>query len=102
LPKLEPWHNRLRHAAHTQRIARRKASFRHLDAAEVCRTLANREPANAADLAALAYDHLRDLARKIRDGSTNDYRQYWSLDDRTKGRNDRSRKTTVATPCSPT
>lgn len=78
LPKLAPWHNRLRHAAHTQRIARRKASFRHLDAAEVCRTLANREPANAADLAALAYDHLRDLARKIRDGSTNDYRQYWS------------------------
>lgn len=80
LPKLELWHNRLRHAAHTQRIARRKAIFRHLDAAEVCRTLANREPANTADLAALAYDYLRDLARKIRDGSTNDYRQYWSYD----------------------
>ena len=84
LPKLAPWHNRLRHAAHTQRIARRKASFRHLDAAEVCHTLANREPANAADLAALVYAHLRDLARKIRDGSTNDYRQYWSLDESNK------------------
>ncbi len=34
LPKLAPWHNRLRHATHTQRVARRKASFRHLDAAE--------------------------------------------------------------------
>jgi hypothetical protein len=84
LPNLAPWHNRLRHAAHTQRIARRKAGFRHLDAAEVCRTLANREPANAPDLAALAYAHLRDLARKIRDGSTNDYRQYWSLDESNK------------------
>ena len=80
LPQLAPWHDRLQHAAHTQRIARRKASFRHLGAAEVCRTLANREPANAADLAALTYGHLRDLARKIRDGSTNDYRQYWSYD----------------------
>ena len=80
LPQLAPWHDRLQHAAHTQRIARRKASFRHLGAADVCRTLANREPANAADLAALTYGHLRDLARKIRDGSTNDYRQYWSYD----------------------
>jgi hypothetical protein len=84
LPKLASWHNRLQHAAHAQRIARRKASFRHLDTAEVCRTLANREPANAADLTALTYAHLRDLARKIRDGSTNDYRQYWSLDESNK------------------
>ena len=84
LPKLAPWHNRLQHAAHTQRVARRKAGFRHLDATEVCHTLANREPANAADLAALVYAHLRDLARKIHDGSTNDYRQYWSLDESNK------------------
>jgi hypothetical protein len=80
LPALAPWHNRLQHAAHTQRIARRKASIRHLNATEVCRALANREPANAADLAALTYEHLRDLARKIHDGSTNDHRQYWSYD----------------------
>ncbi|UJO99574.1 MAG: hypothetical protein LZF64_10280, partial [Nitrosomonas sp.] len=26
------------------------------------------------------FDHLRDVARKIRHGSTNDYRQYWSCD----------------------
>lgn len=80
LPELAPWHNRLRHAAQAQRIARRKAGFRPPNVAEICRTLANREPANAADLAALAYAHLRALARKIRDGSTNDYRQYWSYD----------------------
>lgn len=78
ISRLAPWHNRLRHAAHAQRIARRKAEFRPPNVAEVCRTLAGQQPANAADLAALAYDHLRNLARKIRDGSTNDYRQYWS------------------------
>jgi hypothetical protein len=80
LPKLAPWHNRLRHAAHAQRIARRKAEFRLPNVGEVCRTLANLQPANAADLAALTYDHLHDLADKIRNGSTNDYRQYWDDD----------------------
>lgn len=80
LPQLTPWRNRLRHATHTQRIAWRKASFRHLSAIEVCNTLANRTPATAADLAALTYECLVELSRKIRDGSTNDYKQYWSLD----------------------
>lgn len=46
--------------------------------ADIDCTLANLQPANAADLAALTFDHLRDVARKIRNGSTNDYRQYWS------------------------
>lgn len=87
--QLRSWRSRLQRAAHTQRIARRKASFRHLSAAEVCRTLANREPTNAADLAALTYGHLCDLARKIRDGSTNDYQQYWSYDP--KGKPERSK-----------
>ncbi|MDA8248671.1 MAG: hypothetical protein M0Z28_05775 [Rhodospirillales bacterium] len=80
LRPLAEWHNRLRGALHAQRIARRKASFRHLDAVQVCRTLANLQPASAADLAALVLDHLCDIARKIRDGATDDYRQYWSYD----------------------
>jgi hypothetical protein len=81
MPQLAPWQGRLQHAAHTQRIARRKAAFRPSGIAEICRTLANREPANAADLAALTYEHLRELGRKIRDGSTNDYRQYWEYNE---------------------
>lgn len=80
LPKLSGWHSALRGALHSQRIARRKASLSRLGCVEVSRTLANLEPASAADLAALAFDHLCDIARKIRDGSTNDYRQYWSYD----------------------
>jgi len=78
LSNLAHWHNALRSAIHTQRIARRKASFRCLGVEEVSRTLANLQPASAADLAALALDHLRDIARNIRNDNTNDYKQYWS------------------------
>lgn len=81
LSSLLHWHSSLRGALHSQRIARRKASFHPLGAENVSRTLASLQPVNAADLAALAFDHLRDIARKIRDGSTNDYRQYWSYDE---------------------
>lgn len=78
--KLSSWHNVLLGALHTQRIARRKASFQQLSVVEVSRVLGNVQPANAADLAALVFDHLRDIARKIRDGNTNDYKQYWSYE----------------------
>lgn len=67
----------LRGALHDQRIARRKAAFRRLGVEEVSLTLANLQPASAADLAALTFDHLRDIAKNIRHDNTNDYRQYW-------------------------
>ncbi|MEQ1742587.1 MAG: hypothetical protein ABL869_08835 [Candidatus Nitrotoga sp.] len=84
LPSLAQWHNVLSGALHDQRISRRKATFRRLSVEEVSRTLANLQPASAADLAALTFDHLRDIARKIRDGSTDDYGQYWSYDESNK------------------
>lgn len=84
LPSLVNWHSALQHALHTQRIARRKATFRRLGVEEVDRTLANLQPASTADLAALAFDHLRVIARNIRDSSTNDYKQYWSYDESNK------------------
>lgn len=80
LPELKSWQNHLRNALHSQRIVRCKASFKRLSTKEIDRTLANLQPACAADLAALTFDHLRDIAEKIRNGSTNDYRQYWSYD----------------------
>lgn len=84
LPKLAHWCNELRGALHSQRITRRKATFRKLSAKEVDHTLANLQPTSAADLTALTLDHLRDIARKIRDGSTDDYEQYWSRDESNK------------------
>lgn len=80
LPVLAHWHSELRAALHSQRIARRKATFRPVSVEAVSHTIADLQPANAADLAALTFEHLRDIAKKIRNGSTNDYKQYWSLD----------------------
>lgn len=87
LPKLTHWRNHLRSASHSQRIARRKASFRRLSIREVDLTLANRQPASAADLVALTFAHLRDIAQKIRNGNTDDYQQYWSYDENNKALN---------------
>ncbi|MBS0496327.1 MAG: hypothetical protein JSR51_01585 [Proteobacteria bacterium] len=84
LPELKSWQNHLRNALHSQRIIRRKASFKRLSTKEIDHTLANLQPAGAADLAALTFHHLRDIARKIRDGSTDDYEQYWSYGENNK------------------
>lgn len=82
-PALNTWREHIRQAAYEQHIARRKALFQPASVDAVCKTLANRQPANAADLWALTVDHLTALADSIRNGSTNDYRQYWDKDRQT-------------------
>jgi len=84
LPSLSDWHNRLQIARHDQQITRRKATFRQPTIAEVDSTLANLRPANAADLSALVMEFLQDIAHRIRDGNTNDYKKYWSYDEKNK------------------
>ena len=76
-PDLSRWHRVLSRARDSQRVIRRDAAYCHPEIQEVCRTLANGRPANAADLAALVTDHLQDVGRNIRDGNTSDWRQYW-------------------------
>ena len=58
----------------------RETTFGHPTVAQVCETLANRGPANAADLAALVSEHLQELASDIRHGSTDQYKQFWNVD----------------------
>lgn len=77
---LKPWREHMTQAAYEQRIARRKALFQPAPIDAVCKTLANLQPANAADLWALTVDHLTALVDSIRNGSTNDYKQYWNGD----------------------
>lgn len=79
-PALNTWREHIRRAVYEQHIARRKALFQPASVDAVCKTLANRQPANAADLWALTVNHLTALADSIRNGSTNDYRQYWDKD----------------------
>lgn len=74
---LKPWSTQLKHAIYEQQLLRRKALFKHASVAEVCNTLANLQPANAADLHALVLDHLNELAHDIRHSSTDNYDQYW-------------------------
>lgn len=76
--KLAQWGEVLRRAIFDQQITRRKARFQPATVPQICNTLANLKPANAADLWALTLDHLTQLAREIRDGNTDDYDQYWS------------------------
>lgn len=74
---LKQWEGALRRAIFDQQLTRRKALFKPASVTKVSSTLANLTPANAADLCALTLDHLQQLGLEIRNGNTNDYRQYW-------------------------
>lgn len=79
-PKLSQWHGALRHAMQSQHVSRREALYRHPSREEVEHTLADLQPANAADLAALTGEYLGELARWMRDGHTDAYKQFWNED----------------------
>lgn len=72
-PDLAEWHPRLRTVLQAQRISNSPP----VSLEQVRRTLRNGPPANVADLKSLTCDHIRDLAKRIKNGNTNDYRQYW-------------------------
>ncbi len=76
--KLRHWRTDLQHAAKLQADARREAEFSYASVDAVLATLDGLWPANAADLAALTTDYLRQMARRIRSDSTSDWRQYWN------------------------
>ena len=77
---LEHWRPALLRACEEQRVVCRDAAYWHPGAEQVCRTLDNGPPANAADLAALVTDRLGELGDRIRNGNTDDWRQYWNED----------------------
>lgn len=80
IDSLRAWHGLLRHYRESQRGASREANFRRSSAADIVRTLADAEPANAADLQALLVQHLRDIAQDDRDDNTTGYLRYWNVD----------------------
>ena len=75
---LHRWQTALQRAQFEQRAARREACFRHPDIRQVSYTLKNQSPANTGDLAALTTDVLQEMAHRIRNGNTDDYRQFWN------------------------
>ncbi|HEB86243.1 MAG TPA: hypothetical protein ENI68_04385, partial [Gammaproteobacteria bacterium] len=84
LPELKQWSDALRGALYHQCKLARDASFLPPNIFQVKKTLNNAEPANSADLMAVALSHLSDIARQIRDGSTNDFKLYWNTDSHDK------------------
>lgn len=84
---LVPWRFNIVNAASQQNTIRREASFRHKDVNQVLQVLDNLKPANAADLAALVADILSDMARRICDGNTSDWHQYWNVDSHNRPQN---------------
>ncbi|MDE0191615.1 MAG: hypothetical protein OXQ90_09685 [Gammaproteobacteria bacterium] len=80
IPEAQPWSPAITHVAERQATKRREHEYRHSDIAQVVETLDNRTPANAGDLAALVFDHLKEISGRIRHGSTSDWRHYWNVD----------------------
>ena len=81
---LGSWRSRLTDAAYRQNAIRREANFRHCDRERVIAVLENGKPANAADLASLTLNHLREIGRTIQAGNTSDWRQYWNMESPTE------------------
>ena len=79
-PDAKPWLSAIADAGERQARKRREQEYRHCDTRQVVQTLDNGSPANTGDLAALVFDELTELSKKVSDGSTSDWRQYWNLD----------------------
>ena len=79
-PDAKGWLSAIADAGERQARKRREQEYRHCDTRHVVQTLDKGSPANAGDLAALVFDELSELSKKVRDGSTSDWRQYWNLD----------------------
>ena len=77
-PALSSWRDVLSRAQDAQRVTWRDAVYHHFTIEQVCQTLNDGTPANAADLSALVMDRLRELADQIRRGNTDDWSQYWN------------------------
>jgi hypothetical protein len=80
LPSLVKLKYALEDARHQQRLRQRENEFRFLPSREVAQVLANKAPASNADLAALALDHLDNIAIEIRNDNDDGYRNFWNIE----------------------
>ena len=82
-PDLTAWKSEIARAQEEQGRRIRAAKRPDLNLEKVQKALQGGPPANVADLTALTTDILEDLANRIRNGPTNDWRQYWHRDQKT-------------------
>ncbi len=75
---LSKWRIHLQDAVDEQRALRRQSEFTHCDINKLLQTLDKKRPANVDDLVVLLLEDFGEMGKKIRDGSTNDWHQYWN------------------------
>lgn len=83
-PDLTVWKREIEQAQEERNRNRRAAQRTDLSLKHVQNALQGGPPASASDLSALTTDTLEELADRIRNGQTNDWRQYWYWDHETK------------------
>lgn len=77
LQRLKPWLEHLRYSTLSQQGVAREAYYVHAGPEATALMLANRAPANQADLLALTLDHLSDIERHLRGADTFALRLFW-------------------------
>ncbi len=82
LPALSKLRLALEGARHQLKLNQRETAFRFPPMASVAQILANRAPANAADLAAMALDYLDEIADEIRNDNDDGFRAFWNVENR--------------------
>lgn len=75
---LSQWRIYLQDAADEQSSLRRQSEFVHCSVDELLQTLDKKKPASMDDLVVLLLEGFDEMRKKIRDGSTNDWHQYWN------------------------
>ena len=78
-PRLASWQHVVEPKYSKWRIVRRVAEYEIPHLRDVQQTLGGGPPANPGDFAALLVDKLEELADEIRNGNTDDWKQYWNV-----------------------
>lgn len=79
-PRLASWQHVVEPKYSKWRIVRRVAEYEIPHLRDVQQTLGGGPPANPGDFAALLVGKLEELADEIRNGNTDDWKQYWNVD----------------------
>lgn len=82
LPSLSKLRHALENARHQLKLKRRERAFRFPVLSSVAQILANGDPANSADLAALAVDVLEQIAQEIRRGNDDGIGSFWNIENK--------------------
>jgi hypothetical protein len=83
-PDFETYQSYLKHSLTQQLQIYRETIFQKPTWSQVVATLANRAPANAADLHALVTEHLRLLIREIKHSNLDSYKFFWNYKGKTQ------------------